>query len=205
MNENRPNWIVPNSETKKMEKPPFYVVSPFKFWLLSIGTIGLYHFAWFIINWHRIAKASPNKKRQSIFNHIVSKVLFVRALFLNIDKHIQEQGIKYAWKPRFWATAYLFLILINLVMPYFSVYGYWSAIFPFWLPALCTFILLSAALFQAQLAINIACGDPKGQSNSKITMWHIGAILVVWFLFFAPIATVDVTVDLPPVNEPPVK
>ncbi|KAF0104171.1 MAG: hypothetical protein FD163_2562 [Hyphomonadaceae bacterium] len=194
MNESQPNYIVPGSESKKLQMQPFYVVSTLKFWLLSIGTLGFFHFAWFILNWKRIAKSNIKVKEPSIFAKIISTLFFVHALFLNIDNTLRERLIVHAWRPRLLATIYVILVLINITGMFVTIETNWFASFPFWLPKLCSLTLISAVLFRAQRAINLACDDPKGQTNRKITWWNI---LVSLLVFTAPIATVDVSVELP--------
>ncbi|MEK7661764.1 MAG: hypothetical protein AAB680_06965 [Pseudomonadota bacterium] len=197
MNESQPNYIVPDSESKKLQMQPFYVVSTLKFWLLSIGTLGFFHFAWFTLNWSKLGKVTTARKEQSIYGKITSKIFFVHALFLNIDNTIRERGIVYAWRPRLLATIYVFSVLINIIGLFVTIEANLFVSLPIWFSKLSSLILISAVLFQAQRAINLACDDPKGRTNRKITVWNIGLILATFFVLTAPIATVDVRVDIP--------
>jgi len=152
-----------------------YVVSPFKFWLLGIATMGLYLVYWYYKHWsllNRLHKAYWPVPR-AIFS-----VFFTHALFNEIDGLLQRARIAHRWAPRMWATTYVIAALGS------GVVGRAPAeLLPPVTAQLFLFALMVPMLwstYEAQRAANAAEGDPDGSSNRSLT-----AANVIWIVIGA--------------------
>ena len=145
--------------------PPFYVVSITKLVLLYVATMGFYSLYWFWKHWAR----HKRDKKLSIWP--VPRAIFANfiahSLNQEIDHRLQRAGKRYSWSPGMWAGAYVISAIGGRIV---------SRIPETILPALPSFgigILLLAinamALVQAQRAANLACGDPDGSGNARLT------------------------------------
>ncbi|WP_303748180.1 hypothetical protein [Stenotrophomonas pigmentata] len=145
--------------------PPFYVVSITKLVLLYVATMGFYSLYWFWKHWAR----HKRDKKLSIWPvpRAIFAIFFAHSLNQEIDHRLQRAGKRYSWSPGMWAGAYVISAIGGRIV---------SRIPETILPALPSFgigILLLAinamALVQAQRAANLACGDPDGSGNARLT------------------------------------
>ncbi len=166
----------------------FYVVSPTKFLLLSILTISLYNIYWFYRNW-RAVKARDNLDVWSPMRGLFY-IFFTHSLFRRVDAELESVGASRNWNSGVIATLVVFMAIasavldrltrVNIGEPYTDILS------------ISTVPVVAYLLLQAQKAINLACGDPEGRSNSSLTaanwIWMIlgGAfwVLVLIGLYF---------------------
>ena len=154
--------------------PEFYVVSVTKFSLLFILTTGLYALYWFYRNW-RLYK---EKHQENIWPapRALFSIFFTHRLFEYVDVRLRNLEAAYKWRPDLWATLYVVMSIVSYIAerlsakeigsPYTDLLGLLLLPFLYW------------SLLQAQKAINVAVGDPQGQTNSEYTIYNW-----LWMLF----------------------
>ena len=158
-----------------VDVPPFYVVGSRKFWILFFASFSLYLFYWFYKNWSNYRLRSDVTMwpvPRAIFS-----IFFTHSLFRKIDNTLQEAGASYSWSPRDMASLYVFLTITSSIcsrladneigLPY-TLIAYMLAV-----------PLVGWPIFSAQKAANIACEDPRGHSNNRMT-----AANIVWIVIF---------------------
>lgn len=165
-------------ETDVNAEADYYVVAPFKFLLLMVGTFGLYSIYWFYRHW-----AALNRRGGGYLPVLraIFSVLFTHALFAEIAATLKRRQPAYAFAPGTMATIYVLasilshvanvLIRKELLSPAIEVASNLLMVPIIW------------ALYVAQKAANAACGDTEGKANSIITGANI-AWLVVGGLFW---------------------
>jgi hypothetical protein len=165
----------------------FYVVSTRKLAILFLATAGLYPIYWFYKNWDRYKDRVPGASR---FGTRVSppvraafSVFFVHALFRTVKQHGSAHAACRAWSAGLHATWLVLLLLAGecvdtLVDPALGrPYGN--------LAALLVMVVTLFAFLKAQRMINLACGDPAGAANARLSRANlawiaIGAVVWAW-------------------------
>ncbi len=165
------------------EKPAnleFYVVSSFKFWLLMIGTFGLYTLYWFYRHW-----SQQNKRHGGYWPvpRAIFSIFFTHSLFAQIEHVLKTRGIAFRWSPSGLATLYVFCSLVMHVSTRLANSGMISEA----LDTASILLMIPSlwALFVAQSAANVAEGDPDGAGNAVITGANIAWLVLgglVWLL-----------------------
>jgi len=178
------------------ESPEFYPVSRFKLMLLYFATLGLYALYWFYRHWRQVkahSAASIWPVPRAIFS-----IFFAHSLFARFDAAARRRADDIAWRPRLLATLYVvFAIIGNLSdrLPRLGLDEIWVPI-----ASVVSLLVIAYTLFHAQLIANIACGDPAGLSNAKITLpnllWSLFGILF-WLVAIAGFALELGWIDLP--------
>lgn len=160
-------------EVAAAESEHFYVVSPTKFCVLYLATLGLYTLYWDYKQWALIKRTTHGSEwpvPRAIFN-----IFFQHSLNAEIDQRLHRQGIAFDWSPNGRATAIVFVLLVHSVSGRISdteLGGTWAlAIMLACIPVL-TWLRL-----KVQRAANTACGDPLGRSNSSF-----GAANIIWIV-----------------------
>ena len=156
------------------EDAAFYVLSPLKFWVMSIGTLGLFSYYWFYRNWsglNRLHKAYWPLPR-AIF-----QILFVHALFREIDSRLQGQGGQHRWNGAATASAYVLLWIGSWVVDRLTYLGVGEPVLDLF--GLALIPVCTLPLSRAQRAINVVEGDPTGRSNA-----HFSAANLAWLAVF---------------------
>ena len=145
--------------------PRYYVVAPYKFVLLSVLTFTLYFVYWFYRNWRQI-KIDDNDDLWAPARGIFY-IFFTHALFTDVQENFKNQDRSYEWRPGLLASLFvLATVVVNFydrIVP-FEAYPEVSAAMPFVATVVTTLLLLPA-----QKAINCACEDAGGSSNSRFT------------------------------------
>lgn len=165
----------------------FYVVATRKFAILFLATAGLYPLYWFYKNWDRYKDRVPDASRAgtrvSPVVRAVFSIFFVHALFARIKAHGNAHAACRDWASGWHASWLVLLLLVGecidtlvdaLVAPFYG--------------ELASFVVLALTLFaflKAQRMINLACGDPAGATNSRLSRanlaWVVlGAIGWLW-------------------------
>ena len=146
----------------------FYVVSPLKFFVLYIGTFGVYSLFWFYMNWRQY-KIATGEKMWPVARAIFS-IFFTHSLFAEVVEELRLKEIKYEWAASTWATVYVLLSLVSHIIDRIAAEQTSYTIADAVVLACAPVILLS--IYRAQKAINISQGDPKGASNSRFTIYN---------------------------------
>ncbi|WP_339938137.1 hypothetical protein [Undibacterium luofuense] len=157
----------------------FYVVSPRKLWVMTMGTMGIYSVYWLYAQWLAHQKRTGEDIwpiPRAIFN-----VFFVHGLFRRINEWAEERGsalenhLNLAWA---W-------VLLTVVMRFFERF-YSDQVTPLvdLLANLLTAGLIAAILFAVQKTINRVSGDTDGASNAQFSFanWFwlfVGAL--IWY------------------------
>jgi hypothetical protein len=150
-------------------EPAFYVVGRRKFWLLYIFTLGIYPIYWFYTNWRRY-KADTGSDLWPVPRAVFS-IFFTHALGRAIDARLRVRQIAVAWTSASAASTWVALEILSNVLSRLS----WKEIGTPWVDILgfALLPLLAWALWPFQRAINAACDDPNGESNSALTPANI--------------------------------
>lgn len=145
----------------------FYAVSPLKFWVLMMVTLGIYRLYWFYKHWSnykRVTGESMWPVMRSIFS-----VFFTHALFREIEAEIGRVRSRHDWNGVAWATLYVVATVGENVIDRVERFGCMSLAASSGISML---ILIAAvfAAYQGQRAANAAIGDPEGRSNARFTI-----------------------------------
>ncbi len=146
----------------------YYVVAPGKYLLLNISTLGMYSIYWFYRHWAQYKLATEGKIwpiPRAIFS-----IFFTHSLFGHINKSLEEKESGYKWAPAVLATLYVVAEITSNITDRLSEKEIGSPYTD--LISLLCLPLIVWVLYRAQLAANIACDDPSGDSNSAITVWN---------------------------------
>jgi len=156
-------------------QPAFYIVAPAKFLTLFFFTFSLYGFYWHYKNWKQYKIAYDDNQPMPIMRAIFS-IFFTHALFAVIDSRIKDKGKEFTWTPSLWATIGVIALLVSRIIDRVTASGSFTTAIEF--VPIPLMILYGWVLLEAQHAINISCNDPRGKSNSTITLANC-----VWIFF----------------------
>lgn len=175
-------YKTPDAELNQAQPEPvastYYVVSAKKFITLSILTFGFYVVYWFDRQWRTI-KVRDGSNIWPIPRAIFS-IFYVHALYRIIDESLKEKDKTFNWSPDKTAWAYIASACANVILNQLVPSSQESIIVFLVLPFFIWFTL------KAQMAINIVCGDPDGQSNNRFSTTNIVLILlcgIFWLMF----------------------
>ena len=162
---------------------PFYVAAPGKFLLLFFSTLGLYHLYWFYKNWTLYARFSGVRLwpvARAIFS-----IFFTHSFFGLVDREARHVGVAPVWSASGIATLYVICTLASNLCDRLA----WKEIGTPYTDFLSLILLIPIgwALHEAQKVVNLACGDPAGKTNRRISglnyLWiFLGTFL--WLLIF---------------------
>lgn len=172
----------------------FYVVSRKKFLTLFIATLGMYRLYWFYKNWS-LYKTSSDKNMWPVMRAIFS-IFFAHSLFDLLGGRSREIDNTYKWSPSGMATLYVIFTIIENITDKLSQKSIGAPYTDF--VVLITLPLIGWSLYKAQLAANIACNDPTGSGNSRLTpanyvwialggiVWAVAGLGLYSIIFGAP-------------------
>jgi len=156
----------------------FYVVSPLKFALLYTFTFGFYQLYWFYKNWSRY-KAHTQESLWPVPRAIFT-IFFAHSLFRNVNDTIEAEGRDHSWDPGALATWYVMAQIANRILDRLPDSAD-KLVVP--LELVIMLPVVGTILYFAQRAINVACGDPAGASNSRLTwanyLWLIAGFVIL--------------------------
>jgi len=147
------------------ESLEFYVVSPKKFLVLQLITVGLYSIYWFYKHW-ALYKTKHNEDIWPVMRGIF-QIFFAHSLFEAFKIRAKEMKNNLSWSASWMATLFVILSIISAVadrMSYKEIGSPYSDLISLILLPIVTWIL-----FKAQKVANIACNDPNGESNANFT------------------------------------
>jgi hypothetical protein len=160
----------------------FYVVSPSKFLLLFMLTLGVYSYYWFYENWRRYRAHSG--EYVSPFWRTVLNLFFTHRLFRSIDAQPAKAKSEVRWNAESMATLYVVLSIVGYMLGRLS-----SALQAEWLDMLAMACGLGTAypLYVAQRVAHVAVGDAEGSTNGTFTAVNYVFMLLggsFWLLIF---------------------
>lgn len=143
----------------------FYVVAPTKFLALYMATLGYYGIYWFYRNWKQF-KQQTGEDMWPVPRAIFS-VFFTHQLARYVDYTLESQGRSFDWNARLCAT---WLVVLQITCNVADRMAYKETASPYSdILALLILPALALAHLTMQRAINAACGDTDGATNSKLT------------------------------------
>lgn len=141
----------------------FYIVSTRKFLLLFVATFGLYVLYWQYKQWSQ-SRRFHNENIWPVARAIFS-IFFTHKLTSRVDDRLRDNGTTYTWSPSNLATAYVLLaIFSNATNRLPDSPNPWLNLLPLFLQ-----MAIAWPLLHIQRAINMACDQPNGESNARIT------------------------------------
>jgi len=170
-----------------------YVVAPWKFSVLYLGTLGLYAFYWFYKNW-KLQKLRYDLEVLPVARAIFS-IFFIHQLFEEIDHQIELNKVDYSWHPSALATVYIIAAIASWVVDRFIGESGIELVLSF-----APFLVMFTALYRAQSAINHAEKDPKGALNARLTaaniLWLVPGLLLVAMVLLSIFAAFGISTPL---------
>ena len=160
----------------------FYVVSPTKFLILYLGTLGLYGSYWFYKHYSLYLESSDEEitpilgKIMSVMIGAVISILFVHLIFKLFEKQAKNIG-EYTNSLSIFATIYVIFFITAKAGDHF-IKDYSSS------ALLLSLFITGWSLYNAQKVANIACEDIEGTTNNKLTSLNYGWLIlggVLWF------------------------
>ncbi len=149
----------------------FYVVSRRKAAILFLGTVGYYGFYWFYKQWdcYRDGQPYASKGGSSIWPvpRALFSVFFFHALFRAVREHGREHAAVAAWRHNLHASVMVVLTLVSSALDRAANKSIGSPTTD--VLSLLMLVPLLFGMLRAQDAINLACGDPRGDSNDRFT------------------------------------
>jgi len=158
-------------------EPLFYIVAKTKFWLVMVGTLGMYSVYWFYRNWRQLNRRD---KCYWPIPRAIFAVFFTHSLFGQIEATRVARRVDFRWRPGLMATVYVVCALSDQVSSRLAKMGLISDT-----AAMAPLVLLlpmAWSLATAQAAINAVENDPDGRTNARITLANIAWIVAVWLL-----------------------
>ncbi len=162
-----------------IEEEKYYVVSKAKFLTLALLTLNGYFLYWFYRNW-KLYRAMTGEALWPVMRAIFS-IFFTHSLFGSVNDDLKQRGSAYTWNAMGMAWAFVALVIIQQVLDRMAAKEIGSPttdLFSLGLVPAVTYVIL-----QGQMAINVACDDPTGESNSTLTwanwIW-IGIGILLW-------------------------
>lgn len=160
----------------------FYVVSPKKFLILMLSTLGMYSVYWFYKHWAEY-KAKHNDDMWPVMRGIFH-VFFTHSLFDAIQSRLDQIKSEHFFSAGGTATFYILFLIADRVINRMAMEDIGSPTTD--MMALIFLPLMTWMLYQAQVAANIASGCPDGSSNDKITganVFWIALGVLYWCIF----------------------
>lgn len=157
----------------------FFVVSPRKFLLLFVTTLGMYQLYWFYMHWARFR--TVNRQKMLPIARAAFSIFFTHALTRQIDNRLRRDDRPYPWSASGVATVYVALAVTMNIFDRLAFREIGSPITD--LIGMALVPVLAVTGVRIQKAANLACGDPEGESNQHLT-WANWIWLVIGALFW---------------------
>lgn len=117
-------------------------------------------------------------------------------MFTDVDIKLKESKKDFSWHPGATATLFVVLTIMANLLDRMSSMDFNNSALE--VVGILLIPVVAAVLFKAQQAINVACDDPSGSINSKLTLanwaWII-AFGLTWLLFL--LAGLNLPVESP--------
>lgn len=178
----------PLEQEQATEKHALYVVSPSKFSLLFLSTLGIYELYWQYRNWHGLKQNRDLKVIPAL--RALFSLFFFGSLLKHINNELEEENASRRLSVVPLTTLYVITTLVShgadRIAAKMETYGALDFI------SLALFPVIWLILLSTQKAINLSQNDPDGETNSSITwangIWiFLGALL--WLGLLAGISS----------------
>lgn len=158
---------------------PFFVVAPWKFVVMYVATFGLYRLYWSYMHWARFRRATGTPM-WPVARSILS-IFFVHSLMLEME-HRARRKAPVHWSPTALATIYIVALIASSVLGRLPVEGRAGAVVV--LVSIALIAPLAWVMARMQRVANIACDDPSGASNARITGANVVWLVLggLWWL-----------------------
>jgi hypothetical protein len=160
----------------------FYVLSIRKLSILFIATFGLFVLWWCYRNWSTYRARSTDKDLWPATRALFS-IFFAHSLNRLVASTLKRRGIPFEWEPNLLASCFVFCVLVANVVGRAADKGIgnpWTDLI-----SLAAYVALLFVLISTQRAINAACRQPDGETNSNFNwanwIWIVVGALV-WLL-----------------------
>jgi hypothetical protein len=181
--------------TRREDAAPFYVVSGRKYWVMLLGTMGLYEIYWFYRNWllhQEHAGSDIWPVARAIFS-----IFFAHSLNRLIDQQIERQRLVFAWSYELYASVYVATYIAQYVLTAMSFAEVGASVGTSITDVLGLALLpiTGWALWRVQQAINVACGDPEGEANRAFTAANFAWLAfgtLLWILTISGMIFADI-------------
>ena len=181
------NLILENTEA---DDYMFYIVSPKKFLLMFIGTVGMYQLYWFYENWSRY-KAN-NQLTLWPAPRALFSIFFTHSLFRLVNQQLTLKEDDSKWKHSSSATLVVALTLItnmdSIIDKAFGELISYAVI-------LIIVPVTAWVLYGVQVKINQSCGSTNGEENSTITGANIFWLILGGLLWMLMIMGILLTIN----------
>ena len=166
------------------DEAPYFVVVPWKLYTMALLTLGLYYVYWFYKN-YRIVQLRTGEGMWPVARGIFY-IFFTHSLLRRVDETLKEKGEAFQWDHGMIATLFVIVSIGSNVVGRLSGEGIGmpttDIIFTI------TLFVFPAMLLKAQRGINLACGDPEGTANNRLTLanwiWMvIGGLILILVVF----------------------
>ncbi|MFZ6768530.1 hypothetical protein ACO0LM_15835 [Undibacterium sp. Di26W] len=167
--------------------PTFYIVSRKKLAILYIATLGMYAVYWFYKNWsnykNRISDNFDDDRSIWPVPRAIFAIFFTHVLFREVKAYGHDKSTVAEWNNESQATKLVLTMIVSHVLDRLSYRSIGSP----YTDVLSLLILapLLAQFLSAQQMINASCGEPDGESNSRLTNANYAWIvlgLLIWIL-----------------------
>ncbi|MCP4982022.1 MAG: hypothetical protein GY935_16205 [Gammaproteobacteria bacterium] len=167
---------------------PFYVVARGKFLALYFLTLGMYGIYWFYRHWsanREFAQSTLWPIPRAIFS-----IFYAHSLFAQIYRRGRSIDSELNWNPGVYASLYVVFEILGNLVDQLEKFGLSEPVI-ISLSAI-SMIIVAMVLLRAQMVVNIACEDPRGKANNRITLanmiWMLIGVLL-WLVILFGIAT----------------
>lgn len=170
----RPPIAAATGSAPPAASPPFYVVSTTKFAILYVGTFTIYGVYWFYKQW-RMHQLHTWRKVRPFWRAIFS-IFFVHQLFREIHRRGADHPEVARWGHAGAATLFVVLSIVSGIIDRITMRSETFSTLD--LIGIVLALASGIPLHAAQGMVNIACGDPTGASNSRMSVGNVVALLV---------------------------
>lgn len=172
---------------------PFYVVARGKFLWLYLSTLGIYGVYWFYRHWECYRRHSG----QSLWPvpRAIFSIFFAHSLFARFNQAAVAVNPDLHWGHRTYATLYVVFVLISSLSDRLTLLG--LGLVSASLIGLAAFFVVAWVKYHAQGVANMACGDPRGDGNRRITIANIAWILLGFLMWLLTIAGILLSLGVP--------
>lgn len=122
----------------------------------------------------------------------IFSIFFTHSLFEFINGKLQKSNSEYSWSPSILASIFVVVSIVSHVTSNLSSEFIGSPLTD--IISIASFPILGWCLYKAQVAANIACNDPNGESNYKYSIANyiwIALGVIFWGLVILGIVMVD--------------
>ena len=160
-----------------------YIIPQAKLWTFSLLSFGIFLLPWNYMHWRRV-KVNEDSTIWPAPRALFS-IFFINSLFTKFEASKTNSGAEHTWSPSANAAAYIIFSIIANILDRIYELTTTDIDAVYWVLTLSALIIPILTISNAQRTVNIACGDPHGDSNRKWTLANylwLALLLVFWVL-----------------------